>query len=155
MKIAAALAVAAASLALLAPTASANTALDNLAADLVGQPTAVRCDPIDASGLRAGDTQLDEHWVRLYGYCPALVRSFRGDYSKWRDLGTAALVLTHEAVHQRLQSADEGLVECTAVRNVWRTVRLLHLPPRVERLVYAAALDSHARIHDPRYRAVC
>lgn len=39
--------------------------------------------------------------------------------------GDAVLTLTHEAMHHRLQSNDEALVNCTAMENRWSAIDLL------------------------------
>jgi hypothetical protein len=38
--------------------------------------------------------------------------------------GEAVLVLTHEAMHIRLRSSDEAVVNCTAYRNRWTAINL-------------------------------
>lgn len=62
--------------------------------------------------------------------------------------------MEHEAMHIRLESGDEGLVECTAWRNRWPLVELLHLKPWVARIVMNTMTDRHDQLPAP-YRTIC
>ena len=51
---------------------------------------------------------------------------------QYEDAGAAVLVLTHEAMHQRLRSVDEALVECNAMKYLpWVVQTVFHTPPTV------------------------
>jgi len=78
--------------------------------------------------------------------------------------GAALLTLAHEATHAELAPApftddgddsngvpapfDEGLVECTAIRNVWNTINSMRLPAWFKRNLYAAAQQAHLAAAD-------
>jgi hypothetical protein len=50
----------------------------------------------------------------------------------YEELGAAILVLTHEAMHQRLDSSDEALVECNALKYLpWVLQTVFHIPETV------------------------
>lgn len=68
--------------------------------------------------------------------------------------GVAILTLVHESLHVKLQSADEGWVECSAVHNLWPTVSALHLPVYLNKLLLFDALDDHLQAPD-EYLTVC
>jgi hypothetical protein len=74
-------------------------------------------------------------------------------------LGDAMLTLEHEALHARLLTPDEGIVECTAYRNLWSALDYLHLPWKVKREVYLGGQWSHEQIPTTgewsEYRSVC
>lgn len=69
-------------------------------------------------------------------------------------VGAALLVLEHEAMHVRLQSLDEGLVECTAFQNVWPMLVSLRLPRWFRVSTWDGIEAAHANTAE-QYRAVC
>jgi hypothetical protein len=70
------------------------------------------------------------------------------------DAGEALETIEHEALHIRLHSTDEGVVDCSAYQNRWAFVRLFKLPERVAKMV----MNGMAWMHEQRtgaYRTVC
>ena len=81
-------------------------------------------------------------------------RYLRWARSHWQLVGAAFLTLEHEAMHVRLDSTDEGVVECAAIRNVWQAIRLAHLPGSLAAMVLYGAQVEHD--HEAgTYRAGC
>lgn len=62
--------------------------------------------------------------------------------------------LVHEAMHIRLDSADEALVECTAYQNGWMAISALHRSPRENRALMAGYRRWHLG-SPPDYLADC
>lgn len=119
---------------------------------IAGQPVTIVCDtPSDKSG----EVHFDDESIHLTpGECSTLEAV--GQSARINTLtGFAMLVLQHEAEHLALNSADEGLVECTAVENRFQLVRLFKLPARVAKQIMAWELDAHNAITVPAYRATC
>jgi hypothetical protein len=161
---------------MLADESRANSVqLDALAARLTGVSDA-RIDCYAGDGVDGGYVWLtsengaqwvwtEGHTIYLDGeFCGALQNVLTpGPHTKhWEHtddgkyaLGAAMMTLEHEVTHVRLLSIDEGLVECTAYRNVWQDVKVLPLSRRMQKIVYAYAAQSHKDIHDPEYRSVC
>jgi hypothetical protein len=77
-----------------------------------------------------------------------------GDNEHIYNAGAALLTLVHESLHVKLASDDEGLVECTAIRNVWPTLAALHLPLWLNKELLAVMTDVHLQSTDD-YRTVC
>ena len=110
-----------------------------------------------------------EHIIHLDGrYCGALknvlypgprtahwLTTFDGGES----VGWAYEALVHEALHIRLAQENEGIVECTTVRNAWDALSSYYLPlkPKVRKHVYQAMLRKHRSIIEayPYYGTVC
>ena len=122
--------------------------VEGYASQIAGSPVTIACDSPDTEG---GHVQFDgvihlDPWV-----CTAL--------TKLNDTSTVAysmLALQHEATHILLNSADEGLVECTAITNRYQLVHLFKLPYRMAIQVMADELAIHESIIMPgAYRAVC
>lgn len=156
---------------------AADPALDSLATTIVGYPVTVTCFPHSDDGPYAGYVYLDHPGeINLDGaLCGALLNVLHPGprTARWlrsfdaqQDVGYAYLALTHEATHlieYRDQGAivanDEGLTECTAIRNIYPRLALLHLPPRVRSGVYTAALNTHKSYPttgiNSVYRSVC
>lgn len=67
--------------------------------------------------------------------------------------GLALLVIRHEVTHVILQSIDEGLVECTAVKNLWNDVWPLY-PRSIAKRVYSDAIEWHLDSRS-EYLTVC
>jgi hypothetical protein len=82
-------------------------------------------------------------------------RTFDGSGS----IGQAMMHLEHEVTHVRLLSTDEGLVECTAYKNVWQDIKTLPLDWKVKQAVYKGAAYNHfakpTTGPDAAYRSVC
>jgi hypothetical protein len=70
------------------------------------------------------------------------------------DAAVGILTLAHEALHVRLQSTDEGLVECRAIQNVWPLIAALHLPVWLDKILLLDAKANHFDSPD-QYLAVC
>ena len=149
---------------ILVPEARAAIPLEDVASTLVGYSVTVECFPPD--GIIGGWVVLTEPTViHLDGeLCGALNNVLQPGprTAQWlrtapgyQMVGSAIQILTHEAMHLRLLSADEGHVECVAVRNVWQSVRLLPLVPQIRKLVYIAAVQTHSGIGIPAYRTEC
>lgn len=62
--------------------------------------------------------------------------------------------LVHEAMHIRLASTDEALVECTTARNAWMALRVLHRSPAEDRFLLADYERQH-RASPPDYLKDC
>lgn len=147
-------------------TASASAPrLAPLASAAAGRAIAVDCSvPNDAD--EAGWTIVGSSSIALSpAACGALARLVRGDARWLRSstdsvenvyaAGAAVQVLVHEATHLRLSSGDEALVECTASRNYWPTIRSLPIPASLRGRVLAAALRTHANLSNPLYKEDC
>lgn len=161
-------------------TAQAGTHLDALASQLSGTPVQVTClpehaTPYDGHGighyLDDGSFTVEPHiWLKLR-VCRPLVRLiFWRQHHDWmlyppnvQEAAYALTVMNHEAMHVRLQSADEGLVECTSIRNIWPAVTAFHLPRKYAGIVLADAIYDHQTVTPLRnadgspdpYRSVC
>lgn len=144
-------------------TASAGATLDALASSSAGRAITVECStPDDAP--EAGWTIVGSSSISISpAACRALghlrdAKWLRGstDHVARTDLaGAAVQVLVHEAMHLRLSSGDESLVECTASRNYWPLIASAHLPARVAQRVLRAAQRTHANLKSAAYRAGC
>lgn len=133
---------------------------NQLASTIVGSTVEVKCySPEDYPGDAAF---VYEDWspvIYIAGdFCGALRRHYDPTFLKRHHykVGAAILALTHEAMHLKLQSADEGVVECTAWRNVWNSIKLLTSSPTARKLIYAGAREFHfgKALHGP-YRTRC
>lgn len=137
--------------------------LDDIATVLTGFPVTVECFPIDPDSNLAGYVYPGTTVIHLHGaLCGALVNTFRnpewmtGRNYAFNLVGMAVLVLTHEATHLALDSGDEGLVECTAYRNVYNAIKQLPLDWRARQLVYQQAKWFHgSRNLTGPYRTYC
>jgi hypothetical protein len=136
--------------------------LNDLATHMVGAPTTVEC--FETGQWYAGFVVMvsrddGETWrnedgvIHLDGAdCGALrnvltptkrtVRWMRS-YDGGATVGQALMHLAHEATHISLQSDDEGLVECTAYRNLLQYVKLLPLSWKERQAVYEGAKYNH------------
>ena len=164
-------------LALVVPAgASADSSLDSLASSLAGQPVTVECDDAalmdGASGYVWTLTSDNEppwfestihlageycgwiHYAQVYAGSRGRVRRFASALDNPYWIGSSLLLLQHEALHIRLQSTDEGVVECAAIRNVWNVARRFGFGRRLLRDVYQGARDAHASQHGS-YASVC
>ena len=75
-------------------------------------------------------------------------------------VGVAIQQLAHEATHVILgNSRDEGLVECTAYRNVWNYIKMLPINWKQRQAVYLGAKYEHfgkpTTGEYANYRSVC
>jgi hypothetical protein len=70
------------------------------------------------------------------------------------DASVGLLTLVHEAMHVHLQSTDEGLVECSAITNIWPALASLHLPVWLNKIILIDAKSNHFDAPD-QYLAVC
>lgn len=69
--------------------------------------------------------------------------------------GAALEVLLHESLHVSLQSADEGLVDCTAYRNAWALARQFGLPAWEAHMLLVGIQWRHAVAVGDEYHTVC
>lgn len=146
-------------------SAHAGANLDRLASSAAAQPITVACSvPTDAP--EAGWTVVGSSTVALNSTaCRALGHLALGDARWLRSAtdhvdntalaGAAVQVLVHEAMHLRLASGDEALVECTASRNYWPLIASLHLPARLAQRVLSAATYTHRNLRNPTYKEDC
>jgi hypothetical protein len=143
------------------PSHADSPQLDALAATLTGvQDTHVSC--FEQTGDTAGFVILigdgthwtwPDHTIYLRGQdCGALqnvltpgprTAQWERSFDGYQTIGSAYLHLVHEATHVLLLSDDEGLVECTAYRNVYNDEKLLPLDWKLRRLVYLGADYTH------------
>lgn len=85
--------------------------------------------------------------------CRGIDKLLQGKYNY--DLsGDYLETLVHEAFHIRLLSADEGLVECTALRNLWSVLTSLGIRGKVRDKLYRGAVFAHGGLPN-EYRTVC
>ena len=160
----------------LATPAAADANLDVLASHLAGQPVTVSCEDPGGMDGAAGYVWVSstndapdvfDSVIHLDGYLCGWIRVAVRYYvtgprvQRWAVamdnpyfIGGALLVLQHEALHVRMQSKDEGVVECAAARNVWNLVHSFAFPRRLEHDVYQGALDLH-EAEQGAYRGVC
>jgi hypothetical protein len=120
---------------------------NKLATTLVGSPVQVECyTPSDYPTLGGFVYEDFSPVIYLAGdFCGALRRYYNPRFLRTHQwvVGQATLALTHEAMHLKLRSNDEGRVECTAWRNVWQTVKLLTNNPTARTLIYSGAKWFH------------
>lgn len=162
------LALVAASLSWTTRSDAASPALDGLASQMVGHSVTVECFPDESPDARLGLVGFvwpdDPSTVHVIGsYCGALESQLRGSRVARRylsvedhatDFGAALATLLHESLHLRLQSDDEGQVECAAYRNVWPYLAAFHLSPRANRAVWAGIVWDHRGL-PADYLTVC
>lgn len=146
-------------------TAQAGAGLDRLASAAAGRAVVVTCDtPDDAP--EAGSTVIGSSAISLNPTaCRALGHLIAGDAAWLRGspdhldrtstTGQAIQALVHEAMHLRLASGDEALVECAASQNYWPTVAAARLPARLAKRILAAALHTHRNLKIAAYKETC
>lgn len=133
---------------------------NQLATVITGAPTEVECyAPSDHPKEAAFVYEDFSPVIYVAGdFCGALRRYHNRTFLKRHlfEVGAAILAVTHEAMHLKLMSKDEGLVECTAWRNVWNSIKLLTPSPTSRKLIYEGARESHfsKAPHGP-YRTEC
>lgn len=70
-------------------------------------------------------------------------------------MGVSLLVFVHETEHIRLNSGDEGIVECSAMHRLRSVLRhYFHVPGWLSRIILWSARDAHTQ-SDPTYLEVC
>jgi hypothetical protein len=156
--------------ALAVPTqASASTTwpvLNAAASTYVGHPVTIECasSPDDFIAMQAAEgtdpegVAFAEPWndrAFMQGYdCTELVKWSRGTGDP-SDEGQFVQIFTHEATHLT-GLMDEGVTECTAVRNVWRMLRILnpHASSKRMKAAYQTARELHSS-QTGEYRTVC
>jgi hypothetical protein len=133
---------------------------NKLASTLVGSQVEVECFTPSDYPTYGGFVYEDfSPVIYLNGnYCGALRRYYNPRFLDQHIflVGQVTLALTHEAMHLKLRSNDEGRVECTAWRNVWQTIKLLTPNVRARKLIYTGASWFHfsKNPHGP-YRTEC
>ena len=134
--------------------------LDPVASEIAGQPLTVQCfssDPADADP----DAEPDA-WGYTYPYNPPNIYLDKRACAGARALQTGAmlplwqlalgaLVLTHEAYHQKVTLADwrrldEAQTECRAIKRVPETLRELGASPALVDAVLPWAVLEHYKI---------
>lgn len=95
-------------------------------------------------GLRELMNYISRHYLRN--------TTWQSD-KEWR-MGEAILTLVHESGHIKLNSIDEGVVECWAVHHVAYYLSWFNLPAKVERNTLADARENHHLAPAP-YQAIC
>lgn len=152
--------------------------LDQLATQLVGAPVTVECFApggflagyvIATASVEDGYVWHMQHVIHLTGdECGSLQNALQPTDRtlRWMHtwdgsglVGQAFIHLLHEATHISLSSIDEGLVECTAYRNLWPSLRYLNLDWRARQLVYRGGENTHLQLPTKgkyaEYRSVC
>jgi hypothetical protein len=128
--------------------------LNLLASGLAGRAVVVACVPNSESHGHNGWTfatsadggatwQFAAQITMLKRYCDALVTIRSPHAALSFDAGEAILTLGHEALHIRLGSIDEGVVECGSYRNLWPTIAALRVAPSMARSLLILAQGSH------------
>lgn len=146
-------------------TAHAGVAIDQLASASAGRAVTVDCS-VPADAPEAGWTVVGSSRIAITPTaCRALGHLAQRDARWLRSAtdhvdnvylaGQAVQVAVHEAMHLRLASGNEALVECTASRNYWPLIAALHLPARLAHRILAAAQRTHANLRNAAYRADC
>lgn len=165
---------------LCAPTiSSAGTyaQLDSLATNMAGKPVSVECVPRNdywegmtvLTSADMGKTWENDGTVYMIGEdCGALMNVFRAragsrkaltwvrTFNGTQIVGSSIDTLLHESTHVRLLEPNEGIVECTAYRNLWPWVRRIIGSPhwKLAQNVYRAGKTAHFALpHD--YTEVC
>lgn len=160
----------------------AQDAVSTMSSAIVGFPMTAVCGPAtgygnaniswrvyqDASGVIA--LKLADRLTIVNTDCEAIRkilswRDHRWDFLEWNNrlvLGVAVLDIVHASMLRKLESHDEGVVECTAYQNLWPTVAGFKLPARFARLLLASAQYAHtmhAVLYDDGtpnpYRTIC
>jgi hypothetical protein len=137
-----------AALALASPAAASNWPdgrLDQIASDVAAKPVSVWCESSESDWIHTGD-YYNEDWDSLFGFTvlsqPRVYINPREcltlhAFEQGADVGSfyasiAMLTLTHESLHQRLNSGNEALVECNALKLLPDVaVRDFHVPATV------------------------
>lgn len=117
------------------------------ASQIAGQRVEIVCD----SPATEGGHVLFDGWIHL---TPTVCYRLQHPASNAAGFGQAALLLEHESTHIDLDTGNEALVECTAISNVWQTIRLFHLPAAYVARALAAALAFHHSMPAP-YQDAC
>lgn len=108
--------------------AAVPVSLSEYATEIIGKPTTVTCKKLPNGtfgwtvshvDMETGEVYFDPH-ISLSPSTCANLRALQenriiGYYSQINALET----LVHESYHIKLNSKDEGLVECTAMKNIW------------------------------------
>lgn len=108
----------------------ASAAISDYASQLTGQPTTVKCERMkDLYGytLQYGVDEVSTFDSTIYlspEVCFALKNLSEGRMGNAYIQANAALTLTHEAMHIRLNSANEGMINCNAMLRIDKTLRL-------------------------------
>lgn len=79
---------------------------------------------------------------------------FTVDGVRAEDQGGSIEIMAHESYHVGLLSRDEALVECTAISNIWKFIKPLHLAAKLDRWLMAGAMMAHRNTPDT-YRTEC
>ena len=142
---------------------------NDLATWIVGSPTEVRCVNLDPGidgevWFRDGHA---EHIIYMRGdVCGYLnlvvnyrtathrVRSFVTYEDNLNMIGNAIMTIEHESMHIKLDNTDESITECTALRNVWNTIKYLGLSRNLTKKLYRGAIASHNTLPS-NYRVGC
>lgn len=144
-----------------ADTAARKAPLVQLASQLVGAPTNVMCSV--GTSLDQGETQpiLDEAG-ELVGFEPTIwlapsvcngVRDLlKGRYHDVE--GDQIETLLHESLHIRLNTENEGLVDCLAMHQVWPFLTRLGIRGTLRLRMIRSARWWHEAA-PPIYRKVC
>lgn len=148
------------------------TTIQGYASTLAGQPIVISCDSDVSLGADAGYVILGQtgtQTIHIAKSACAAVENIEAPGSQMRntsafftfggkradtDGGTGLIVIEHEVMHAVLQSADEGLVECTAFQNRWAFVRLFHFPAWIANEEMAGMAWNHSQM-PAAYRTDC
>lgn len=144
-----------------------------LASRIVGSPTTVRCFAASVDGFELGHTEATVNADGAPSFAPVIYLSgaecgdlwsllhwrsekdwMRNAWTSSQYAGEVLLTLEHEAMHLRLASLDEGVVECAAYQNVWPVLVSLGLPRWFRAQVYDGVRQAH-RNSPAVYQTVC
>ena len=128
--------------------------ISDYASILTGRDIATFCVKMeDATGYTLQVSDSDGTWFEpnMYlspGTCQALRRldkhDFRGAYAE----GHAVLTIMHEATHITLNSSDEAIVECNAMLNIDKALKLFKLSPNRLKQLHNFAWEAHWSLPD-------
>lgn len=149
-------------------TANATT-LDSLASEMTGQPTTVQCvgENGDWDGLvMFSDWNAIPIIYMVNPYCRVLnsvlnkpvAEDWINNPDGWyaADAGWAFHTLVHEVLHIRMNSYDEGEVECNVLYNAWSFIGLLGLDWKARNRTYREAIKAHQVLDKiPPYDKAC
>lgn len=147
--------------------ASIPLSLTEYATQIVGSPTTVHCSrdvPANMYGYTNQVSEIDDEGnIRTYFepdiyLNPAICSNIRLLY--YRNIKSyywqinALETLIHESYHIRLNTRDEGLVECTAMRNLWNYLLPYGFTRAQNKRFMSAAWDAHWALA-PEYLVGC
>lgn len=145
------------------------TQITAAASTLAGEPVQVVCEsPTMLPSAYDGMTFADSNVIELQDSLCHALEHIDGTKNRYPTAyssidghmallttGDAVLTLTHEAMHHRLHSSDEALVNCTAMQNRWLALNLLGVHGWVASAVAYGVRWNYVHSSDDYKEATC